>query len=118
MCALCQCTQAARQSHPAYTVWSHSGTLQNLETTLLRFLPRKVKDKIHRAMNDGVDEVFGKVSQEVRRLTMLLSAALTLYVLLRVRLGSAVADLELRYGLLALDSAFVRPGHGPAHATK
>ena len=61
----------ASSIYRAVTFWA----LQNLETTLLRFLPRKVKDKIHRAMNDGVDEVFGKVSQEVRRLRMLLSAA-------------------------------------------
>ena len=40
--------------------------VQNMETTVLRFLPRALKDKIHRAMTEGIDEVFGKTTKNVR----------------------------------------------------
>ena len=39
--------------------------VQNLDGTIGRLLPKRFKDKVRRAMDEGIDAVFGKVQNKV-----------------------------------------------------
>ena len=60
---LAACAALAQCDNCSTVRLTPSRLLQNLDGTLGRLLPASLKDKVHRAMDEGIDHTFGKVEE-------------------------------------------------------